>query len=97
MPTRTHTSKITGTEGQIELRPAFHGECGLRLSRDDLSVRIEYETFGAEREMTEEFDYFADHILTGGDLYPDGQHGLQDMRIIEAIYEAAAREEPVEL
>ena len=47
--------------------------------------------------MTEEFDYFVDHVLTGGDLYPDGQHGLQDMRIIEAIYESATTDTPVEL
>jgi xylose dehydrogenase (NAD/NADP) len=85
--TDTHL-KITGTEGQIELHPAFHGEAKLHLKRDDLSITVEHDTFGAQREMREEFDYFADRVLTDGDIYPDGRHGLQDMRIIRAIHEA---------
>jgi xylose dehydrogenase (NAD/NADP) len=89
--------KITGTEGQIELRPAFHGECSLSLSRGDLSVTVEHESFDAEREMEEEFDYFADRLLGDGAIYPDGRHGLQDMRIIEAVHQSAERGEPIEL
>ncbi|QLK26348.1 Gfo/Idh/MocA family oxidoreductase [Natrinema zhouii] len=89
--------KITGTEGRIELRPAFHGECSLHLSRGDLSVTVEHGSFDAEREMEEGFDYFADRLLGDGDLYPDGRHGLRDMRIIEALHDSAERGEPVDL
>lgn len=80
--------KLTGTEGQIELKPAFHGECSLRLSRNDLTVTVEHETFDAEREMREELDYFADRVLSENAIYPDGHHGLEDMRIIQAIHES---------
>ncbi|WP_101297033.1 D-xylose 1-dehydrogenase Gfo6 [Halegenticoccus soli] len=89
--------KLTGTEGQIELHPAFHGECTLHLSRGDVSVRVTHEAFDAEQEMREEFDYFADRVLSGGDIYPDGRHGLRDMRIIAAIHEAAERGETINL
>ncbi|WP_254764524.1 D-xylose 1-dehydrogenase Gfo6 [Natrinema marinum] len=89
--------KLTGTEGQIELRPAFHGECSLHLSRGDVSVTVEHGSFDAEREMKEEFDYFADRLLGDGDLYPDGRHGLQDMRIIEALHDSAERGDTVAL
>ncbi|MDF9746227.1 D-xylose 1-dehydrogenase Gfo6 [Natrinema salsiterrestre] len=89
--------KITGTEGQIELRPAFHGECSLHCSRGDVSVTVEHDSFDAEREMEEEFDYFADRVLGDEEIYPDGRHGLQDMRIIEALHESAERGEPVAL
>jgi len=89
--------KLTGTEGQVQLRPAFHGTCSLHLSRNDLSVSVEHATFDAQREMREEFDYFADRVLTGGDIYPDGRHGLEDLRIIRGIHEAAATGETVEL
>lgn len=89
--------KITGTEGQIELRPAFHGKASLHLSRNDVTVQIDHKTFDAEREMEEEFDYFADRVLTDGDIYGDGRHGLQDMRIIEAIHESAESGNVVEL
>jgi len=90
-PRRYASQEITGTEGRIELRPAFHGECSLHLSRGDVSVTVEHRSFDAEREMEEEFDYFADCLLGDGDLYPDGRHGLQDMRIIEALHDSAER------
>jgi xylose dehydrogenase (NAD/NADP) len=89
--------KITGTEGQIDIQPAFHGKCHLRLQRGDISVVVEHEEFDAQREMREEFDYFADHVLTEGDIYADGYHGLQDMRIIRAVYQAANSSDIVEL
>ncbi|WP_424005043.1 D-xylose 1-dehydrogenase Gfo6 (plasmid) [Haloarcula salina] len=89
--------KLTGTEGQIELRPAFHGKATLHLSRGDISATIEHDAFDAQREMREEFDYFADRILTDADISPDGRHGLQDMRIIRAIHEAAESGDVVEL
>jgi len=89
--------KLTGTEGQIELRPAFHGECTLRLSRGEKTVTIEHDTFDAEMEMREEFDYFADRVLSEKEIYADGRHGLQDMRIIRALHEAADSGDVVEL
>jgi len=89
--------KITGTEGTIDLRPAFHGECHLHLSRGELTVSVNHEGFGAEREMLEEFDYFADRVLGDADIHADGRHGLQDMRIIAAIHEAAETTDIVEL
>jgi xylose dehydrogenase (NAD/NADP) len=45
--------------------------------------------------MTEEFDYFADRVLRGAEIGPDGEHGLADMRALEAIYAAAERGERV--
>ncbi|MDG5820310.1 D-xylose 1-dehydrogenase Gfo6 [Natronococcus sp. A-GB7] len=89
--------KLTGTEGTIELDPAFHGEATLKCSRGDVSVEIEHGAFDAQREVREVFDYFADRVLTDGEIYPDGRHGLADMRIIEAIHRAADEGQPVEL
>ncbi|WP_225336372.1 D-xylose 1-dehydrogenase Gfo6 [Halomicrobium urmianum] len=89
--------KITGTEGQIEFQPAFHGQATLHLSRGDLSVTVEHDAFDAEREMEEEFDYFANCLLTDSDVYADGRHGLTDMRIVQAIHEAAENDDVVEL
>ena len=89
--------KITGTEGQIDIHPAFHGECRLRLSRGDLTVTVEHDEFDSQREMREEFDYFADRVLSGGDIYADGRYGLQDIHIIRAIHEADETDDTVEL
>lgn len=81
--------KITGTEGQIELRPAFHGEVEMRVETGDLSVEMAHATADEVDEMREEFDYFADRLLTDAEIGPDGRHGLQDMKIIKHIHEAA--------
>ncbi|KOX92626.1 D-xylose 1-dehydrogenase Gfo6 [Haloarcula rubripromontorii] len=89
--------KITGTDGQIDIRPAFHGKAKLHLSRNETTITVEQESFDAEDEMREEFDYFADRVLTDSDIVPDGRHGLQDMRIIRAIHEAAESGDVVEL
>jgi xylose dehydrogenase (NAD/NADP) len=89
--------KITGTEGQIYIHPAFHGECRLHLSRGDLTVTVEHDAFDSQREMREEFDYFSDRVLSGNDVYADSRHGLQDMRIIQAIHEADKTGDIIEL
>jgi xylose dehydrogenase (NAD/NADP) len=47
--------------------------------------------------MREEFDYFADCVKSGRSPVADGEHGLVDMRAIEAVYEAAERRRRVEL
>lgn len=79
---------VTGTEGQLELRPAFHGECRLHAVRGDRRADFD-RAFGAEEEMCEEFDYFADRLLTDAAIEPDGEHALTDLRIIKALHEAA--------
>jgi len=89
--------KVVGTEGEVELSPAFHGECTLHVARGDVTATVDHGGFDVEREMTEEFDYFADRLLGDGEIYPDGEHGLVDMRVIEAVHEAADSGEPVEL
>lgn len=80
---------IIGTEGLIELRPAFHGKCSLRLSRGDVSATIEYDDSDVEFEMKEMVDYFADRVLREARIHADGRHALEDIRIIRAVHEAA--------
>ena len=84
---QTSTSlRVTGTEGRIHLEPAFHMETELRVRRGETATTLDTpET----NQMTEVFDYFADRLLAGSDDYPDGEHGLHDMRTLAAIYDAA--------
>lgn len=89
--------RITGTEGQIELSPAFHGECQLHVKRGDLSVDVEHGEMDAVDEMEFEFDYFADRLLTGADIYPDGEHGLVDMQVVDAIHRAGETDGTVDI
>ncbi|WP_129115437.1 D-xylose 1-dehydrogenase Gfo6 [Halegenticoccus tardaugens] len=85
--------RVVGTEGELSLDQTFLGQPTQRLVYRTLDGREAViddgrrDLFGDE--MTEEFDYFADRVLRGEPLGPDGEHGLVDMRTLAAIYEAA--------
>jgi len=89
--------KIVGTEGKVELSPAFHGECTLHVARGDVTVTIEHGEFDVTREMAEEFDYFADRLLGDAEIYPDGEHGLVDLQVVRAVHEAAESGDVVDI
>lgn len=91
---RTSNLTIIGTAGRITVEPAFYPrqDRGLVLSRAGTTVDIDFEQVN---QMTEEFDYFADCVRSNRQPHPDGNHGLVDMRVMAAIYEAAERGEMV--
>ncbi|MFB6095172.1 MAG: D-xylose 1-dehydrogenase Gfo6 [Halodesulfurarchaeum sp.] len=80
--------EIVGDRGRIALEPAFHMETDLRVETEGVTVDVDLPQVD---QMAEEFAYFADAILDGGPVYPDGQHGLLDMHALKAIYDAAER------
>jgi xylose dehydrogenase (NAD/NADP) len=79
---------VTGTEGQVRVEPAFFQDQSrqLHVSRGDGRASVTVEKVD---QMLEEFDYFADRLRGDGSILPDGDHGLVDMRAMEAVYEAA--------
>jgi predicted dehydrogenase len=87
---------LRGTEGTVELRNAFSfgGERRVRVTREDGEVDL---TGPAVDELREEFDYFADAVLSGREIGPDGADGLTDVRAMRAVYEAADSDEWVDL
>jgi xylose dehydrogenase (NAD/NADP) len=87
---------ILGENGRIELEPAFRGEVPRTLTVDVDGTEISFEC-PAAREVREEFDYFAHAVLTGGDIEPDGDDGLADVRIMRDAYRAAERGTRVDL
>ena len=87
--------RIVGTDGRIEVETAFanDAERTITVSRSDATTegRVRHD------EMTEEFDYFANHLLSGREIPPDGEHGLADMRYLEAVYESDETGERIEV
>ena len=78
--------RVVGTEGQLTFQPAFHLDTDLQIAREETSADFSTPKVN---QMTELFDYFADRVLTGEEIGPDGEHGLVDMKAIAAIHEAA--------
>ena len=85
---RSSHLKVTGSEGELSLEPGYTNspDTTLTVSRHGQDAQFDVTTVD---QMEEEFDYFADRILTDRPVHPDGEHALVDMRTIAAIFEAA--------
>jgi len=80
--------EVVGTEGRLRVDPAYTNVESLRL---ELTVGDKTKTkkFRRRDQVAGEMQYFASRILTDQPIEPSGEEGLADMRIIEAIREAA--------
>ncbi len=81
--------RVTGTEGDLHLQPAFLFGMGLagRLTRGGTTEPLAYpsvDQFGGQTR------YFSDCILNDRVPEPDGEEGLCDIRILEAVERALA-------
>ena len=91
--------RVHGAESWVSLDPAFsYDNLALSIGRRAGSGNgMETRRFSPKNQFALEMDHFAEAIR--GDRTPrtPGEEGLQDMRLIEAIYQAAAGGSPVKL
>jgi len=86
----------------VRLEPAFaykgHRLNVTRRSPDREDVEINEERLiGPKDQFAEEIDHMAECVLTGRRPRTPGEEGLQDHRVMEAIYRSAAENRPVTL
>ncbi|MGI3778169.1 MAG: Gfo/Idh/MocA family protein [Janthinobacterium lividum] len=91
--------RVMGTEGWYGADPAFGYDnivlqVGRRQGRSNL---LEQRRFAPHNQFATEMDAFAEAIRADKEPHTPGEEGLQDMRVIEAIYQAAAGGSPVKL
>lgn len=81
------TYTVAGSKGNVVVSPGFtYGkslEYQLTIGQDKKS-----ESFKNTDQFGGEVKYFSDCILNGKDPEPDGEEGLLDMRVVEAIIRA---------
>jgi predicted dehydrogenase len=87
---------VHGEKGWAALAPAFAFEEERRLS-GKVSGKWFERTFKPMDEFVLEIDYFAECIQKGRKPEPDGEEGLRDIIIIQAIYQAAKNRRPVKI
>jgi glucose-fructose oxidoreductase len=82
--------RIVGTKGQIHVDPAYEYAEGLGY---ELTVngRTTRKRIGRRDQFAAELLYFSDCILNDRAPEPSGEEGLQDVRIVEALYRSADR------
>jgi predicted dehydrogenase len=80
--------RIVGTKGQLHVDPAYEYAEGLayELTVGEKTTR---KRIGKRDQFAAELLYFSDCILKNRNPEPSGQEGLQDVRIVEALYRSA--------
>jgi predicted dehydrogenase len=95
--------RAIGDKGWAEMDPAFSYR-GLKLKRSRAADLTDLKSQGIEHieapdknQFALEMDHFSDCIVNNKKPYTPGEEGLQDHRIMAALYEAAAKKQPVSL
>lgn len=80
--------RIVGTKGDIHVDPAYEYAEGLAF---ELTVngKTRQKRIGKRDQFGPELVYFSDCILKDREPEPSGVEGLQDVRIVEALYTSA--------
>ncbi|MBD2470875.1 Gfo/Idh/MocA family oxidoreductase [Nostoc sp. FACHB-145] len=93
---KVSTYQVVGTKGDLRLEPAYtwHGDIKHYLTIDG---ETQERTFEKHDQLAAEFTYFSDCILQNKDPEPSGTEGLNDVRIIQAIYQSIETGQPVQV
>ncbi|NMG09808.1 Gfo/Idh/MocA family oxidoreductase [Brasilonema sp. UFV-L1] len=84
---KVSTYQIVGTKGNLRVDPAYpwQGEVKHYLT---INGETQEHTFESHDQLAAEFTYFSDCILHDKDPEPSGMEGLNDVRIINALYQS---------
>ncbi|WP_186738043.1 Gfo/Idh/MocA family protein [Spirosoma utsteinense] len=82
---------------ELENAYAYTGQKLTTSHADGPIVRQENVSIAPKNQFTAEIDYFSTCILDDIAPYSTGEEGLQDQRIMEAIYQSAREGKPVKL
>ena len=88
--------RAVGTKGNLRVEPAYDYATKMvhYLTVDGSTSK---RTFSRRDQFAPELIYFSECILQGKQPEPDGDEGLRDVRIIEALYRSASLGQPVAL
>ncbi len=91
--------RLNGSDAWAEMNPAYaYDGIKLKVSRvvEGKEQTSELQSDGKD-QFAAELDHFAECIQQNKDVHTPGEEGLQDQRIMEAIYESARTRKPVKL
>ena len=91
--------RLNGSDAWAEMNPAYaYNGIKLKVSRvvEGKEQASELQS-GGKDQFAAELDHFAECIQQDKDVHTPGEEGLQDQRIMEAIYESARTRKPVKL
>jgi len=80
--------EIVGTKGSIRVDPGYEYAEGLSFSTT-IDGKTRHERAGKRDQFAPELLYFSDCILRNREPEPSGREGLQDVRVVQALYKSA--------
>jgi predicted dehydrogenase len=80
--------RVVGTKGHIRLDPAYEYAEGLAMEVT-IDGKTKRERIGKRDQFGPQLVYFSDCVLKDRQPEPSGEDGLQDVRIVEALYQSA--------
>ena len=80
--------RVVGTEGNLHVDPAFEYKEGLACTLT-VGDRTERKRVAKRDQFAAQLLYFSDCVLKNRHPEPSGEEGLQDVRIVEALYRSA--------
>ncbi len=86
--------RLVGTKGDLHVDPAYEYAEGLSYTLTIDGKKTRRET-GKRDQFAPELLYFSDCILNNRVPEPSGDEGLQDVRIVQALYRSARLGRPV--
>jgi len=91
--------RVMARDAWMGLDPAFsYDNITMQTGRRvGMANAIEQARFGHKNQFALEMDHFAEAIRAGRDAHTPGEEGVQDQKLIEAIYQAAAGGSAVKL
>jgi predicted dehydrogenase len=88
--------EIVGTKGSLRVDPAYEYAEGNAYELTIEGKKTKKE-FPKRDQFAAELIYFSECIINNTQPEPSGEEGLQDVRIIRALYESAETGKPVEI
>jgi predicted dehydrogenase len=88
--------EVLGTKGRLKVEPAYEYAEGLayEITSDGRTTKRES---AKSDQFAAELVYFSICVLDGREPEPSGEEGLQDVRIVTALYESAETGRAVQL
>jgi glucose-fructose oxidoreductase len=86
--------RIVGTKGHLHADPAYEYAEGLEYALT-INGKMTRKKFDKHDQFAPELLYFSDCILNGREPEPSGEEGMQDVRIVEALYSSANSGKPI--
>ena len=86
--------RIVGTKGDLHADPAYEYAEGLEY-RLTINGKTSRKTTAKRDQFAPELLYFSDCILNDREPEPSGEEGLQDVRIVQALYQSAKAGKPI--